>query len=272
MTKSALLKKAVATYDDGSTILVYDTQKIQDIYGYQYLIKGNTKKVRGSIHRENFLEENPFGRFNGSSIIFSTSEEQQLGSLIEWDGVFWAIERQTSYNEVMNMKHYVCINIFDYYTDFIIDTQDQANRILGANSTRYFLALESDIPILPNMFVPKAPKNITFNAYNTKTRSAPYRNSDNLIEQMKQDEVTLIASGLDTNELQEFAFKLFYNNKNFGLGSFPQWFKIDRYDKAFDLKANLWRCDLVVNYKIVTTIPQEAEHLIKKVFYNFNYK
>lgn len=271
-----LLSIAPKTFDDLRQIQYFDVKRIQDSYGYQYIIKGNPTNIRGSIHTESFLEENVFGLADGFSIIISTEKQLKLGNLIEYNSNLYAIKEQTSFNKVLDLKHFVCENVLYYYQDFIVDTEDQINKILGSDSTRFILdfGVKNNIPIIPSQFKPiDNQKYIAINVFNTRSFTAPYKNTGLFIEQAKQDDVMFLALNFDTNELQDFAFDIFEKSKNYGfaLGSIPNFQRENRYNKAFDLKANLWRCDTIINYKITTTNKREADKLISKVLWDFNF-
>lgn len=265
-----MLELAPNTFDDGSSITLYKPSKIQDIYGYQYLLKGEPSQIRGSIHREKFLEDNPFGLYDGARFILSTKSVLNLGDLIEWEDKLWAIGEETSFNGVMNLHHYKIHSLYAYYQGFIIDSQEQSNRILGANSMRYLLKIKSDIPLIPSLFKPNKNKYISVDIYSTQTLSMPFKNKDNFIEQNKKDYVRFLAVGLNTNELQEFIFKFNDDLKDFGILKFPQWKEERRYNKEFDLKANIWSCELEINYNIITSNRLEDGKLIQKLGIDLN--
>lgn len=273
MTKSALLKKGTKPFiDKKNNILHYKPQKIRDSYGYQYLIKGTPTPIEGTMHRESYLENNPFGRYGGDTTKISTPIQLSLGDLIEYNGVLYAVEIQLSYNDPMKLKHFVLKSLYDYYKEFIIDTADQANRILGVNSMRYLLAFapKSGIAIIPARFDQTSPKQIRAEIVSTQTISTPFRNKDNLIQQNKKDNITLWGSGLDTNDLQEFLFDFFNNAKDLGFSNFPFWKAEERYNKEFDLRANIHSCNFDVYYSITNTNPLDAEELIKGLAINLN--
>ena len=251
MNPSTGLSKVPPKFDDFLPIDVYSPQKIKDIYGFQYLIKGEPTSIRGSFHAETFLEENTFGAYQNT---------------------LYAVENQRSYNNVMQLKHYELVSLYDYYSEFVVDTQKQTNRILGANSMRYFLAHNFGIPIFPSFFKQTISKYLSVDIYASQTRSMVYKNDSLLLEQIKKDYLELRAVGLDTNELQKVAFELQnMANNDFALGKFPSWEQEYRYNKAFDLKQNLQKMDLMVNYRLVTTEEQEADKILRKVFWDFKF-
>lgn len=260
---SDLLELAPKYFDDQREIITYPAQKLTDIYGYQYLVKGEPTLISGSIHKESFQEENVFGLYEGAKYILSTELDLPLGLIVEWENELWAISHETSFNKVMDLHHYVLHSLYGYYKEFIIDQDAQANRILGSNSMRYLLTMESEIPLIPSLFKPTLEKYISIDIYTTQTLSLPYRNADNFIEQNKRDYVRFLALGLDTNELQSFIFKFNEPFPMFGITNFPHWKEEKRYTKEFDLKANLWSCDIEINYNITTTNKLEDEKLIK---------
>ena len=272
MNPSTGLSKVPPKFDDFLPIDVYSPQKIKDIYGFQYLIKGEPTSIRGSFHAETFLEENTFGAFEGKRTILSTNTQLNLGDLVSYQNTLYAVENQRSYNNVMQLKHYELVSLYDYYSEFVVDTQKQTNRILGANSMRYFLAHNFGIPIFPSFFKPTISKYLSVDIYASQTRSMVYKNDSLLLEQIKQDYLELGAVGLDTNELQKVAFELQnMANNDFALGKFPSWEQEYRYNKAFDLKQNLQKMDLMVNYRLVTTEEQEADKILRKVFWDFKF-
>lgn len=272
----ALLAQAPKYFKNIGEIKTYKPLKITDIYGYQYLVKQEAQTIKGAIHTEKFLEENVFGRFNGASIILSTFSKMDCGDIIEANGDFYAIDKQKPYNDKLQECDYVCYSIYDYYKEFVIDTQDQANRILGANSIRYILGFKQtlqDIPLIPSMFAPDPKllnKYISVDIYSSTPLSTPYKNEKGLIEQQKNDKGYLYALGLDTNELQTFAYDLFNNCNEIGFANFPSWQEEKRYSKEFDLKANLQRLELDLNYTITTTEPLEADKLLEKLALTLN--
>lgn len=275
MNPSSLLAQARSEFKNLASINAYKPQTKQDIYGFKYLIKGEPIQIQGAIHTEAFLEENAFGRFGGASIILSTSTKLNAGDLIETNNDLYAISHQKAYNDTMKEYDFVCYSIYDYYKDFVVDTEEQTKRILGSDSTRYILALDfGDIPIFPTMFAPNEPKYLKYSPYNSIAFDMPQLNTaDRLILQTKQDHATLLAVGLDTNELQKVLFDLINFSKlnTFGLGSTPSWKTEFRYNKEFDLKANIHSCDLIINYTITNTTPQEAEKLIERCTWNFDF-
>lgn len=271
MNASGLLAQAPKRFDDLAEIKVYSPIKFQDIYGFQYLIKGVAKSIRGSIHKESNLEENQFGRYKTYKSIISTKEQLNLGDILEYNGITYAVSSQVNFNRVMDLKHFDLVNLIDYYAEFVVDTQDQANRILGSDCTRYILAMDfNGIPVIPSMFEPNQSKYLSLSVNSTHTRSLPYKNNELFLEQIKQDNITLYAVGLDTDELQQVAYD-FSQTRDIGIGQFPSWERENKYDMALDLKANIHRLDLVVNYKITTTTKQEVDKLIKRVAWNLNF-
>lgn len=271
MTPKELLSKAPKPYIDKQIALnYYPTTALTDLYGYKYLLKDNPTSIIGSVHLESELEENSFGRFSASGIIVSTEQTLICGNLIEWDNALFAIKETKSFNTQMGLNHYVCTSLFDYYADFLIDEEAQANQILGTNSMRYFLALNSDIPLLPSFFeIPtNTPKYISVNISSSRANALTYQNDDNLLQQYKTDSVVLLAVGLNTNELMSFEM-LLQQQSNLGFTRPPTWSAEKRYNKEFDLKANLWRMELEVNYNILSNQELNAPHLIKKVLVNY---
>lgn len=272
MNPASLLAQARTEFKNQSPIRTYSPQTKQDIYGFKYLIKGPSTIIQGAIHTEKFLEENAFGRFNGASIILSTSAKLNAGDLIEANDDLYAIAHQKPFNDRMQEYDYVCYSLYDYYKEFIIDLEEQSERILGSDSTRFILALDfGDIPIFPSMFSPNEPKYLKYSPYNSTPIEMPRLDTQNCIAQTKQDQATLLAVGLDTEELQKVLFVLVKSAKDFGLGNIPAWKQEFRYNKEFDLKANIQKCDLMINYTITTTTPQEAEKLIERVSWDFNF-
>lgn len=273
MNPSIGLSKVPPKFDDFLPISVYSPQKIKDIYGFQYLIKGEPKSIRGSLHVDTFLEENDFGTFDGRRATLSTDYQLSIGDLVNYQDQLYAVVLQKSYNNVMKLKHYELAPMYQYYSEFIIDSQEQSNRILGANSSRYLLSHDFGIPIFPSLFKPTGiTKYLSLDIYSSQTRSEVYKNDNLLLEQMKQDYLEIKAIGLDTNELQRVSFELQnMSNSDFALGKFPSWEQENRYSKAFDVKANIQKMDLMVNYKLATTEHEESDKIIKKVFWDFKF-
>ena len=270
MNASQILAKAPQYFQNISEINHYTPTKITDLYGYQYLLKGNPTKIKGAIHTERFLEENDFGRFGGASIILSTQTQMTCGDLIEANGEFYAIAHQKPYNDKMKECDYVCYSIYDYYKDFLIDDQAQVNQILGTNSMRYILAMQSDIPLIPSFFTPppKTSKYISVNIAVSRGNAITYQNQDNFLQQYKTDSVVFLAVGLNTNELMSFEM-LLQKQSNLGFTTPPTWREERRYNKEFDLKANIHRMDIDFNYNIISNQELNAPHLLKKVFVNY---
>lgn len=270
MNVSQVLAKAPQYFQNIGEINHYTPTKITDLYGYQYLLKGNPTTIKGAIHTETFLEENVFGNFGGKSIILSTQTQMSCGDLIEANGEFYAISHQKPYNDKMKECDYVCYSIYDYYKDFLIDDESQANQILGTNSMRYILAIESNIPILPSRFaIPSnTPKYIKAEIISSYANAVTYQNSNNVLEQYKTDLASFYAVGLNTNELMNFAYSL-QSQSNLGITKLPNWYQDTRYNKEFDLKANIHKMEIEFNYIITGTQELNAPHLIKKVLFNF---
>lgn len=276
MDAESLLAQAPQYFENKGEINLYKPRKITDIYGYQYLVKGAPTVIKGAIHTERFLEENPFGNFGGASIILSTHKESEIvcGDLIEANGEFYAIAEQKPINDKTNEYDFVCYSIYDYYKDFLIDDEAQANQILGNNSMRYILPFESSvtqtpIPLIPSKFKPNLDKYISVDIIITEAIGVPYK-KDKLIHQNKRDRVVFYSLGLDTNDLQEFLYDFFNNANNIGFGSFPNWSKDERYNKEFDLRANIYRCEFDVFYSIITNRELEAKKLIEKLGFTIN--
>lgn len=271
MTPKALISQAPKFYKTPNVFL-YETRKVFDRYGYQYIIKGNKSPLNCAVHFTEKFNSEAFGKFGATSILLSTMDKIAIGSVVEIEGQLFAISEQKSRNNVLDEYDFVCLSVFDYYKDFIIDTDAQANRILGANSTRFLLAMPFDgIPIIPSMFAPKAEKYLSLHIFSTKTRSTPYKNENLLLEQQKKDFAEIYAVGLDTNELQKIAYDLMFNPTGFALANFPSWEQVNRYDLAFDLKPNINRASLEINYTLTNTLPQDADKLIKKIAWNFKF-
>lgn len=270
MNVSQVLAKAPQYFQNIGEINHYTPTKITDLYGYQYLLKGNPTQIKGAIHTETFLEENPFGNFGGKSIILSTQTKMSCGDLIEANGEFFAISHQKPYNDKMGECDYVCYSIYDYYKDFLIDDIDQANQILGTNSMRYILAINSDIPLLPSRFEIPADtqKYIKVEVIGSRANAITYQNKDNFLEQYKTDSVVFYAVGLNTNDLMNFAYSL-QKQKKLGITKAPNWEQDTRYTKEFDLKANLHKMDIDFNYSIMGNQELDAPHLVRKVLFNF---
>lgn len=252
-------------------VKVYDVKTIFDNFGYKYLIKQQSKTITASVHFMQNFESNEFGRFNGTTIILSTMESLEIGSIVDIKNQLFAISHQRELNQKLNEFDFVCYSIYDYYNDFILEAPLQQDRILGANSMRFLLDTPLDIPIIPAMFSPKNDKYLSLSIYATQTRSTPYKNEDLYIEQQKKDFAELYAIGLDTNELQKVAYDLMFNPKGFALANFVSWEQVKRYDSNFDLKANIWKSSLEINYTITTTQKLNADKLIKNIAWNFNF-
>lgn len=271
MNPKSIISQAPKFYKTPS-IFIYETKTIIDKFGYQYLIKGEKKPLKGAVHVIESFESNAFGRFGAKQILLSTMESGvNIGSVIEVRGELFAVVEHKSKNEVLDENDYKCLSLFDYYKDFIIDEGEQINRILGANSLRYILAMNFNIPVFPSLFTPKANKYLSVNIYNSNSRSPSFKNSDLVLEQYKRDFGELYAVGLDTDELQEVIHALSYEAKDFTLCNYPSWEQVNYYDTGFDLKPNIHKTNLEINYKIVGTKKQEAIHLIKKVVWDFNF-
>lgn len=269
MNASQVLAKAPQYFQNIGAINHYTPTKITDLYGYQYLLKGNPTQIKGAIHTETFLEENQFGRFGGKSIILSTQTQMNCGDLIEANGEFYAIAHQKPYNDKMKECDYVCYSIYDYYADFLIDDEAQTQQILGTNSMRYILAMDSDIPLIPSFFTPPTNTNkyISVSIATSRANSITYQNDDNLLQQYKTDSVVFLALNLNTNELMSFEM-LLQKQSNFGFTTPPTWREERRYNKEFDLKSNLWRMDIDLNYNIFSNQELAGLHYIKEAFFN----
>lgn len=270
MNPASLLAQARTEFKNQSPIRTYAPTKITDNYGYQYLLKGEATIIQGAIHTEKFLEENIYGRFNGASIILSTSAKLNAGDLIEANDDLYAIAHQKPFNDRMQEYDYVCYSLYDYYKEFIIDEREQAERILGSNSLRYILALQMrDIPILPSFFTPNTNKYIKVNVNSSQANSITHLNQNELLEQWKKDFVTFYAIGLDTNELLQFC-NMLISQDNLGLTRYPTWSQDHRYCKEFDTMANIHRMELELNYVINGNTPlQRLQPLIKEAFCRF---
>lgn len=270
MKPKELLAKAPKPYIEKQIALnYYPTTSITDLYGYKYLLKGDPTSIIGSVHLESELEENSFGRFSASGIIVSTQQTLICGNLIEWGNALFAIKETKSLNTQMGLNHYVCTSLFDYYAGFLIDDADQANQILGTNSMRYILAMDSDIPLIPSFFAPPTNTNkyISVSITTSRANSITYQNDDNLLQQYKTDSVVFLALNLNTNELMSFEMLLQQQN-DFGFTTPPTWREERRYNKEFDLKSNLWRMDIDLNYNIFSNQELAGLHYIKDAFFN----
>lgn len=269
MNASQVLAKAPQYFQNIGEINHYTPTKITDLYGYQYLVKGTPTKIKGAIHTERFLEENPFGNFGGASIILSTQTQMSCGDLIEANGEFYAIAHQKPYNDKMKECDYVCYSIYDYYKDFLIDDETQANQILGTNSMRYILAMQSDIPLIPSFFAPppNTSKYISVNIAVSRGNAITYQNQDNYLQQYKTDSVVFLALNLNTNDLMSFEM-LLQKQTNLGFTTPPTWREERRYNKEFDIKSNLWRMDIDFNYNIISNQELAGFHYIKDAFFN----
>lgn len=270
MNAESLLAQAPQFFQNLGQINLYKPKKITDLYGYQYLVKGDPIIIQGAIHTERFLEENPFGNFGGASIILSTHKDTDIecGNLIEANGEFYAISHQKPINDKTNEYDFVCYSIYDYYKDFLIDDEAQANQILGNNSMRYILAIDSDIPILPSNFalVNNPPKYIKVSIHGSQAQSIVRTNSQSgALEQWKKDFVTFYAVNLDTNDLLNFANAL-KSQEQLGITRFPTWIADNRYNKEFDIKANINKMEIELNYVIVGTQAQTMPPIIREAF------
>ena len=271
---SDLLSKAPARFDDLKTINLYKPKKIRDRYGYQYLLKGAPKKIRGSIHREGFLDENNFALYSGAKIIISTKESLTLGDLIEYNKEVFAVKEQTSFNKVMDLNHYECEIAYAYYSDFIIDEETQAQEIIGTDCSRYLLAfaLDKNLPLIASRFQPDDKSFFAFDIRYSRVLTSTHLNDDLKIEQHKQDSVDIYAVNVNTNKAQKFLYELQKSyNEFWGVGNFLSFSPLDKYNKAFDLKTNILIANAIINYKIVTSDELPALEKIKKVFWNFNF-
>lgn len=275
MDAESLLAQAPQYFENKGEINLYKPRKITDLNGFQYLVKGAPTVIKGAIHTERFLEENPFGNFGGASIILSTHKESEIvcGDLIEANGEFYAIAHQKPINDKTNEYDFVCYSIYDYYKDFLIDDEAQANQILGNNSMRYILSIQTqnNIPILPSFFaLVNAPqKYIKVNINSSQANSIVRRNAGSgALEQWKKDFVTFYAVGLDTNDLLDFADTL-SKQSELGVTRYPTWIADNRYNKEFDIKANIQRMDIEFNYVIIGTQAQVLPPIIREAFCNY---
>lgn len=271
MNREALLAHASQTYDDGLDILVYSPRRVKDIYGYQYLLKGAPKSIRGSIHTTASLYDEEFGLFDGATLKISTKSELKLGDVIDYRGASYAIDRGESYNSTMGLYHYSAQSLFDYYKEFITDDSKIAGRVLGDNSMRYWLTMQSDIPITPALFRVENPKYFSISPYGTRALSITHRSEDNHLTQNKRERVRVLAVGCDTNELQGFCYAL-QNQNAMGLLSYPAFSELRTYNRDFDVKANIWEADFEINYTITGTETLPEMDLIKEAFAKLKFK
>lgn len=135
---------------------------------------------------------------------------------------------------------------------------------------RYILAMQSDIPLIPSFFTPppKTNKYISVNIAVSRGNAITYQNQENFLQQYKTDSVVFLAVGLNTNDLMSFEMLLQKQTK-LGFTTPPTWREERRYDKEFDLKANIHRMDIDFNYNIISNQELNAPHLLKKVFVNY---
>lgn len=271
MNREALLASASQTYDDGLDILVYSPRRVKDIYGYQYLLKGAPRSVRGSIHTTASLYDEEFGLFSGATLKISTKTELGLGDIIDYRGVSYAIDRGGSYNATMGLFHYSAQSLFDYYGEFITDDAKIAGRVLGDNSMRYWLTMQSDIPLTPALFRVSNPKYFSISPYGTRAFSITQRGEGNHLTQNKRERVRVLAVGCDTNELQGFCYAL-QNQSAIGLLSYPSFSEVRTYNRDFDVKANIWEADFEINYTITGTETLPEMDLIKEAFAKLQFK
>lgn len=271
---SDLLELAPQRFDDGRIINHYSPKKIRDRYGYQYLLKGTPNKIRGSIHREWFLEQNNFALYDGKKIIFSTKETLTLGDLIEYDNEIYAIKEQTSFNKVMDLNHYICDSAYGYYSNFIIDDKTQAETIIGVDCSRHLLqfALDKNIPLISSRFAPTQESYFAFDVRYSTLLTSTFLNNNLKVEQNKQDSVDIYAVNMNTNKAQEFLLELQgYISDDFGIGNFLSFSNVDRYSKSFDIKSNILVANAIINYRIITTEELPALKKIEKVFWNIEF-
>lgn len=273
MDAESLLAQAPQYFQNKGQINLYKPKKITDLNGFQYLVKGDPVVIEGAIHTERFLEENPFGNFGGASIILSTHKESDIecGNLIEANGEFYAIAHQKPINDKTNEYDFVCYSIYDYYKDFLIDDEAQANQVLGNNSMRFILNIQSDIPIIPSFFAltNNPPKYIKVNINGSQAQSIVRMNeTSKVLEQWKKDFVTFYAVNLDTNDLLNFANAL-RSQENLGVTRFPTWSADTRYNKEFDIKANIQKMDIEFNYVISGTQAQTMPPILREAFCNY---
>lgn len=271
MNREALLSKAPQTFDNGEDILVYSPRRIKDIYGYQYVIKGTPKSIRGSIHTTASLYDEEFGLFNGATLKISTKSELKLGDIIEYRGECYAIDRGESYNSTMGLYHYNAQSLFDYYKEFIVSDAKVASRVLGDNSMRYLLTMQSDIPLTPALFRVDNPKYFSISIYGTRPLTLTHRGEGDYLTQSKRERVRVLAVGCDTNELQGFCYAL-QGVENIGLLSYPAFSEARIYNRDFDTKANIWEADFEINYTITGTNPLPQMELIREAFAKLNFK
>lgn len=269
MNRGTLLKRAVTKFEVPSIALGFFTPiKLQDIYGYQYLVRQEQTPLKASsIHKDEKVYENDFGLKRNNRIILSTPQFLKAGDIVVCDNGEYAVAGRYAQNETDEIYHYDLESAYSYYNEFIINEEAQAERILGSNSLRYFIDANAKIPIIPSMFETDLEKYISVDVWRTEALGTPYRDpSDGRIYQPKKDYVKLIAVGLTTDELQFFIFNsLKDKTKQIGYANTPSWELYHTYDKNLDLKGNVWKLDLIINYYIITNEAVDGGGIIKQI-------
>lgn len=270
MNRVATLNQAVVQFE--SEFLYCKPKKYRSKQGYDYLICANKIKAQGSLHVNNYFDYFSFSYYEGNIGRLSTKTELKIGDIVFYKNFVFAVKTKLLFNETMGLHHYELISSSDFFTNFILTDTEIKGEILGSDSTRYILAMDYEIPIIPARLEPtkSTQKFIAFEIVESKAHSMPsviIENETTMLSQAKSDLVQFIAINLNTKELQDFIHAL-TNSKTFGYSGMPSFKQsFDTFRQDFNIKANIHELSININYCINT--PHEVkEQTIEEINLN----
>lgn len=270
MNRIATLNQAVSQFE---TSFTYCTpKKYRSLQGFDYLICANKTQAQGSLHVNTYFDYLTFSYYKSNIGRLSTKYSLNIGDIVFYDNLTFAIKSKLLFNETMGLNHYELVSTNEFFSGFIITDNEIIEEILGCDSTRFLLGMNYVIPLIPARLEPptSTQKFISFDIVETIAHSMPsviIENETTMLSQAKSDLVQFIAINLNTKELQDFIHTL-TNSETFGYAGMPSFKQsFDTFRQGFNIKANIQELSININY-CINTLHEVKEQTIEEVNLN----
>lgn len=281
MTRQSLLQSSIQDYqikDNNATL--YKTKRMATEQGFMVIILQEATPLSCAIHyREHYNLESEFGKTQEVRALLNTREPIGTLDCVYYDNLYFFIERQDDYNEVMGQYHYELLASYGYLDKrFIIANEsDLISENLATNSYPYLYQYLKDYPIYPKSFVivfsqvpTKADyKYILLETSNTRPQSLINNIEANNVTLNNLEDIKLYCVNFSQQEALNLAYKItdsIAKQSNIGLISLPKIEQVERYIKELGIKALNHCVSFSINYKITTQLKQNVVVLKEALF------
>lgn len=281
MNRQSLLQSSIQDYQiKENNATIYKTKRMATEQGFIVIILQESQPLSCAIHyREHYSLDEQFGKTQEVRALLNTREPIGALDCVYYDNLYFFIDRQDDYNEVMGQYHYELLASYGYLDKrFIIANEsDLISDDLATNSYPYLYKYLNEYPIYPKSFVivfsqtpTKADyKYILLETSNTRPQSLINNIEANSVTLNNLEDIKLYCVNFTQQEALNLAYKLTDStakNSNIGLISQPKIEQVERYIKELGIKALNHCVSFSINYKITTQLNQNIVILKQALF------